>query len=122
MTEALGLVALLLAGIPFVMALLNLRQFRKPAPAVAPPAMSVLIPARNEEANIGPAVAAVLASIGVAFEVVVLDDGSTDHTAEILAGIADPRLRVLSGGPLCPPVGPVSSTRATCSAVPPGMT
>ncbi len=44
-----------------------------------------------------PAVAAILASIGVAFEIVVLDDGSTDRTAAILAGIADPRLRVISG-------------------------
>ena len=57
----------------------------------------MLIPARNEEANIAAAVAAVLASTGVAFEVVVLDDGSTDRTAAILAAIPDPRLRVISG-------------------------
>ena len=97
MSQLLGLVALLLAGIPFILALLNLRGFRAPAPALASQPVSVLIPARNEEANIGAAVAAVLASTGVEFEVVVLDDGSTDRTAAILAAIDDPRLRVISG-------------------------
>ena len=101
MTAVLGVVALVLAAIPFVMALVNLRGFRTPAPASAPPGMSVLIPARNEEVNIGDAVAAILASTGVELEVVVLDDGSTDRTAAILAGIADPRLRVI-GGPALP--------------------
>ena len=97
MTDILGLIALILAAIPFGLALLNLRSFRAPAPAMDAPPVSVLIPARNEEANIGDAVAAVLASTGVAFEIVVLDDGSTDRTAAILAAIPDPRLRVISG-------------------------
>ena len=97
MTVVLGLIALALAGFPFVLALVNLRGFRAPMPVASPQPVSVLIPARNEEANIGPAVAAILASTGVAFEVLVLDDGSTDRTAAILAGIGDPRLRVISG-------------------------
>ena len=62
----------------------------------------MLIPARDEEANIGPAVAAILASSGVELELIVLDDGSTDGTAAVLAGIADTRLRVI-GGPALPP-------------------
>jgi hypothetical protein len=45
-------------------------------------------------------VGAVLQSTGVAFEVLVLDDGSTDRTASILREIADPRLTVISGPPL----------------------
>ena len=97
MIDVLSALALVLAGVPFVLALLNLRDLRRPEPVNSSPPISVLIPARNEEANIGPAVAAILASIGVAFEIVVLDDGSTDRTAAILAGIADPRLRVISG-------------------------
>ncbi len=101
MSVVLGLVALVLAAIPLGLALVNLRLFRKPPPATAPPPISVLIPARDEAANIGDAVAAVLASTGVEFEVVVLDDGSTDGTAAILAGIGDPRLRVI-GGPALP--------------------
>ena len=95
--NTLGLIALLLAAGPCLLALMNLRDFRAPAPAAAPEPVSVLIPARNEEANIGDAVAAVLASTGVAFELLVLDDGSTDRTAAILAGVTDPRLRVISG-------------------------
>ena len=98
----LGVVALLLAALPFVLTLLNLRGFRTPPEAAVPQPISVLIPARNEAANIGPAVHAVLANTGIPFEVVVLDDGSTDATASILAGIADPRLRVISG-PALPP-------------------
>lgn len=93
----LGLAALILAAFPFAMALANLAVFRRPAPATEPAPLSVLIPARNEEANIGDAVRAVLANQGVTFELVVLDDGSTDGTASILAGIDDPRLRVITG-------------------------
>ncbi len=89
-----------LAASPLALALDNMRRLRTPAPADGVPAVSVLIPARNEAANIGAAVHAVLASRGVDLDLVVLDDGSTDDTADILAGIADPRLRVLLGGAL----------------------
>ena len=97
MSGVLGVIAIVLAGVPFVLTLLNLRLFRTPTPATLPAAISVLIPARNEEANIGPAVRAILANSLPAFEVVVLDDGSTDGTASVLAGIADKRLRVITG-------------------------
>ena len=97
-----GLIALALAGLPFVLAVMNLRGFRQPVAAGTPMPVSVLIPARNEQANIGGAVMAVLASKGVDFELVVLDDGSTDCTAAILAAVGDPRLRVISG-PALPP-------------------
>jgi hypothetical protein len=89
-----------LAALPFGLALDNLRRLRTPSPAAGRPPVSVLIPARNEAANIGAACACVLASDGVEVELCVLDDGSTDATPDILAGIADARLRVLSGGTL----------------------
>jgi glycosyltransferase involved in cell wall biosynthesis len=62
----------------------------------------VLVPARNEEAAIGRLCADVLASEGVDVELVILDDGSTDRTAEIVREIAntDPRLRLVAGNPL----------------------
>jgi glycosyltransferase involved in cell wall biosynthesis len=65
-------------------------------------AVSVLIPARNEEGSIAAAVNSVLDSRGVEFEVVVLDDSSTDRTAAIVAAIAaaDHRVRLETAPPL----------------------
>ncbi len=95
-------IALVLAAGPLLLAADNLRRLRTPAPAAGLPEVSVLIPARNEQVNIGAALACVLASTGVQLDVCVLDDGSTDDTAAILAAIDDPRLRVLAGGTLPP--------------------
>ena len=95
-----GWLALLLAAGPAGLAWFNMRLLRAPDRAAGRPAVSVLIPARNEEANIAAASAAVLASEGVEIELVVLDDGSTDRTPQILAGITDPRLVVASAPPL----------------------
>lgn len=88
---------LLCAALPLVLLLVNLPLYRTPrlpARGAAPPPISVLIPARDEEANIAGAIEAVLASRGARFEIVVLDDHSTDRTPEILAAIDDPQLRV----------------------------
>jgi len=66
------------------------------------PRVSVLIPARNEEINIKTCVESLLAQNYFDFEVIVLDDHSTDQTRVILEEIAQqaPRLRVLYGEPL----------------------
>lgn len=68
------------------------------------PFVSVLVPARNEEANIGPCVRSLLAQEYPNLEVLVLDDGSEDRTARILSAIAghDDRLRLLNGTPVPP--------------------
>jgi chlorobactene glucosyltransferase len=73
--------------------------------AAAPqPFVSILLPARDEAANITACVRALLAQRWVAFEVLVLDDHSTDGTSALLAELANenPRLRVLRGRPLPP--------------------
>lgn len=63
--------------------------------------VSVLIPARDEQASIGAVVDAVLAQRHPLLELIVYDDGSTDATPEILAARAgDPRLRVVRGAGL----------------------
>ncbi len=61
--------------------------------------VSVVIPARNEERNIEACLAGVLAQEGVDLQVVVVDDGSTDRTPEILARLAerDHRVTVVQG-------------------------
>ena len=63
---------------------------------------SVLIPARNEEDNIEAAVASALRSEHADLEVIVLDDGSSDRTSEIVEAIArtDPRVRLETAAPL----------------------
>ena len=57
------------------------------------PCLSVVIPCYNERATISTVVGHVLASPWTA-EVIVVDDGSTDGTRDILAELSDPRMRV----------------------------
>ena len=61
--------------------------------------LSVVLPARNEEGNLGQLIADVLAAFdrhGIAGEVIAVDDGSTDRTADVLAAIEDPRVRTIT--------------------------
>src|SRR5256885_578006 len=61
------------------------------------PFLSVVIPARNEETTVGPAMRSVLAQDYQDFEVIAINDRSEDRTGEILDGLAseDARLRVI---------------------------
>ena len=68
-----------------------------PAPTSAPK-VSVCIPARNEETNIRRCVEAVLCQDYPNFEVIVLDDRSTDSTPTLLKEIASRDSRLL---PIC---------------------
>ncbi len=91
-------VLLLFAAVPAVMFVVNLRHYLAPDPA-APTTLrvAVLIPARNEEQNIGACVESILSSRDAEFEVLVLDDASTDRTAEIMREMAlrDARVRLI---------------------------
>jgi SAM-dependent methyltransferase len=55
--------------------------------------LSVVMPAYNERATIVEVIERVLASPFVA-ELIVVDDGSTDGTLELLAAVTDPRVRI----------------------------
>jgi len=102
--DTLALIALVLAAIPCGLFLLNLLVYRPLADQKSGKAepISVLIPARNEEKNIRATLAAVLANRGVEFEVIVLDDHSTDGTTSIVSKFAthDARLRLEPAPPL----------------------
>ncbi|MCB9796970.1 MAG: glycosyltransferase [Alphaproteobacteria bacterium] len=69
-----------------------------PAAEAAIP-VSVVIPARNEEANLGPCLDAALAQDHPTLQIVVQDDASSDRTGEILAEYAarDGRITALTG-------------------------
>lgn len=69
------------------------------AASAAPGGVSVLIPARDEVANIERCVRAADAARGPITEIVVYDDDSTDGTGEVLAALQAelPRLRVIHG-------------------------
>src|SRR5580698_1975517 len=77
---------------------LALPEYRVPTGFTPRTAISVIIPARNEEDNIGPCIAALLAQEYPAdlLEVIVVDDHSTDNTAAIVEGIHDSRVRLIS--------------------------
>lgn len=59
------------------------------------PELTVIMPAYNAEATVRRAVSSTLAALPRDAELVVLDDGSTDATAQVLSTIRHPRLRVI---------------------------
>lgn len=67
-------------------------------PKIPTPDVSIIVPARNEEANLGDCLESLTSQTGVAFEIIVVDDGSTDHTREIAQSFRG--VRVISPGPL----------------------
>ncbi len=73
----------------------------RPLPAAPPhfptPEVSIIVPARNEEASLGDCLESLTAQTGVAFEIIVVDDGSTDRTREIAQSFAG--VRVIPPGP-----------------------
>jgi len=75
------------------------RRIRHHAPPAAFPMVSVLIPARNEERSIASCVRSILEQDYPSFEVLVLDDQSSDNTRAILESMAisQPVLRILPG-------------------------
>jgi len=60
--------------------------------------VSVIVPARNEEASLADCLRSLVAQTGVNFEIIVVDDHSTDRTREIAMSFPD--VRVIEAGPV----------------------
>jgi len=86
---------------------LNLKCLRKPTInriIDSKPLISILVPARNEEKNIGACLESLCQQDYPNFEILVLDDHSTDATISIVEEIAarNSRVSLMQGQPLPP--------------------
>ena len=89
-----------------VHAAVNVALLRRPPadpPSVRRP-VTVVLPVRDEAEQVGACLAALLDQRGVDdLRIVVVDDGSTDGTADAVRAVTDPRVRLVAAGP--PPPG-----------------
>ena len=79
--------------------------------------ISVVIPARNEEYDIEPALRSVLRQEGVELEVIVVNDHSTDRTGELVENVmrSDSRVTVVHNPSLTPGLENPDSSNAVAS-------
>jgi len=71
----------------------------QPSPSdSARPEVSVVVPARDEEAILSACLESLAGQQGVSFEIIVVDDGSTDRTAAIARSF--PNVKLVEAGPL----------------------
>ncbi|MFJ4975692.1 glycosyltransferase [Streptomyces coeruleorubidus] len=93
----LGVLRLLLLALFARAHVRRLERFRTGAPwmrEVSGP-VTVLVPAYNEEAGIGSTLRSLLDSSHRELQIVVIDDGSSDRTADIAENMGDPRVEVV---------------------------
>jgi glycosyltransferase involved in cell wall biosynthesis len=69
-----------------------------------PPVVSVIVPARNEEASLKKCLDSLVAQAGVTFEIIVVDDHSTDQTRAVALSVSELSgqipVRLVEAGPL----------------------
>ena len=81
---------------------------------------TLLMPMRNARPFVAAALRSVLSQEGVDLEVVVIDDGSTDGSADAVRALGDPRVRIIDGprqGISAAMNAGIAAARATSSAV-----
>jgi cellulose synthase/poly-beta-1,6-N-acetylglucosamine synthase-like glycosyltransferase len=87
-----------LTGLRMIVVLwLTRRRHRQPRPFDArfTPPVSIIVPAYNEELTVARTVRSLLASDYPEFEIIVVDDGSTDATADAVERLSSPRVTLL---------------------------
>jgi chlorobactene glucosyltransferase len=98
----------ILATLPWLVPYASLLRLARAQPNLSdiPPVhgtpVTVIIPARNEAQGIEAVARSILASSYQPFDLIVVDDRSTDDTASVVERLAaeDPRLRLVRGAPL----------------------
>ncbi len=60
--------------------------------------VSIIVPARNEEMSLADCLRSLVSQTGVTREIIVVDDGSTDHTRQIAGSFLE--VKVVEAGPL----------------------
>ena len=97
--SVIAIIACVFAAIPAALTWQNLKIFCISPQEECLEPVSVLVPARNEERVLDGFIRNILASQGVQLELVVLDDASTDSTAQCVSQWSDrdPRVRLVHG-------------------------
>ncbi len=116
MTVLLAVVLAVHAGVALVLGanlLWLARRRARPLPTDLP-RVSVLVPARNEEANLAALLPTLLRQRGLDLQVVVVDDASEDGTWDVLESADDDRLVAVRGDG--PPAGWVGKPHALYQA------
>jgi len=103
-----------LAGLIIANALWLRRRSASPAPLKIFPSLTIVIPARNEEANLQRLLPTLLAQAYPSLDVIVYDDASEDGTSEVVRRLGDGRVRLLRGEG--PPPGWVGKVHALAEA------
>src|ERR1700732_3625304 len=67
---------------------------------IAQPRVSVIVPARNEEASLAACLQSLVSQRKVAFEIMVVGDHPPDRTREIAESFGDQKIRLIEAGPL----------------------
>src|SRR5690349_3390116 len=62
------------------------------------PTISIILPTYNRAALIGETIASVRLQTYTTWELIIIDDGSDDHTEEVVAAIGDHRIRFYKAG------------------------
>jgi cellulose synthase/poly-beta-1,6-N-acetylglucosamine synthase-like glycosyltransferase/peptidoglycan/xylan/chitin deacetylase (PgdA/CDA1 family) len=92
----IAILAIMRAGAVVGLARLHARRLRRqPRPAGFQPPVSIVVPAYNEAAGIEQAVRSLASSDYPEFEVVVVDDGSTDGTGDLIDSLGLERVGVI---------------------------